>query len=103
MNARIPELTKDVKEKAKERLIIHFVLEKIIEKENFTVSDEDISQEYEKMSKTYQMPVDQVKERYQSDEALVSLKSKICKIKAIDFIINNVNMKEVEPRKEGQK
>ena len=55
------------------------------------------------MSKTFRMPLEKIKEKYAPEEEKQNLISKIKKIKAIDFLINSVNIKEIEPRKDDNK
>ena len=94
LKKRLPDIQKEAKEKAREHLIIHFLLERIIENENVDVTEEDVEKEYERMSLTFRMPVEKLKEKYSGDDGKEGLKSRIRKIKAIDFLINNANIKE---------
>ena len=94
LKKRLPDIQKEAKEKSREHLIIHFLLERIIENENMDVTEEDLEKEYKRMSLTFRMPVEKLKEKYSGDDEKEGLRSRIRKIKAIDFLINNANIKE---------
>ena len=61
------------------------MLEKIIETEGITVSDEDIAAEYEAMAKQYELEVEKVREMVPAEELTESLKTR----KAVQIIVDN--------------
>ena len=95
IKGRLPEIEKESEKKAPENLILHFVLEKIIELENIKCEDEDFEKEFERMSTAFHMPVEKIKERFSEGKEKESLTARIRKIKAIDFLINSANIKEI--------
>ena len=70
-------------------------LEKIVANENIKPSDEDIKEEYERLSKAYGTDVEKVKEFI----PLKALTLDIAVGKAIDFLIENAKIKEVKLKK----
>ena len=69
-------------EQAKKRVQIRLALEKIVEVENITVSDEDLEAEYSKLAEMYQMEADQVKKYI----AAAELTKDVAVNKAVDLV-----------------
>ena len=69
-------------EQAKKRVQIRLALEKIVEVENITVSDEDLEAEYNKLAEMYQMEADQVKKYI----AAAELSKDVAVNKAVDLV-----------------
>ena len=79
----------------------HLILSKIIEQEQMTLSDEELDQAFEEMSETYQQPVDHIKGYYnQNKEGLELFKHTMLEKKALNLIIDNGQITEIEPKEE---
>ena len=70
---------------AEKQAKISVTLEKIVEAEGITVSDEEISEEFEKLAKDYSLELDKVKEMVPMDELTGSLKTR----KAVKVIVDS--------------
>ncbi len=71
---------------------IELALEKIVEKENFEVSEADIEAEYEKFADTYKMEIEKIKEIIAVD----NVKKDISTRKAIDLIVSSAVVEKPE-------
>ena len=70
---------------AEKQAKISVTLEKIVEAEGITVSDEEISEEFEKLAKDYSLELDKVKQMVPMDELTGSLKTR----KAVKLIVDS--------------
>ena len=75
-------------EQAKKRVQIRLALEKIVELENITVTDEDVEAEYNKLAEMYRMEVAQVKQYVAVEE----LSKDIAVNKAVDLVKETANV-----------
>jgi trigger factor len=76
----------------------HLILSKIIEQEKLELSDEELDQGFQEMADTYQQPVDHIKGYYnQNKEGLEFFKHTLLEKKALNLIIDNGRISEVEP------
>ena len=70
---------------AEKQAKISVTLEKIVEAEGITVTDEEINEEFEKLAKDYSLELDKVKEMVPMDELTGSLKTR----KAVKLIVDS--------------
>jgi len=70
---------------AEKQAKINVTLTKIIEAEGITVTDEDLTAEYEQLAKTYEMEVDKIKEMVPEAEIKASIENR----KAVKIIVDN--------------
>ena len=70
---------------AEKQAKISVTLEKIVEAEGITVTDEEINEEFEKLAKDYSLELDKVKEMVPMDELTGSLKTR----KAVKVIVDS--------------
>lgn len=82
------KMTEQMKPDALKRIQTSLVLEKIIENENFTVSDEDYEKELERMAKEYDMELDRFKEML-DENSRTPIEEDIKLEKAISLIIDS--------------
>ena len=76
----------------------HLVLEKIVEQENLTLSDDELEDGYMEMAKDFGQPVEEIKKYYeQNKDNLEFLKYTLLEKSAIRLIINNSNVEKIEP------
>lgn len=95
-NSGIDDFKKSFRPQAESQVKFRLALEKIVELENITASEEDINEQYEKMAKDYGIEIDKVKAAVPSSEIAKDLAVG----KAIDFIKENAVITEVETKTE---
>ena len=71
------------------------MLEEIVKKENITVSDEDLEEEYKKISESYKMDIEEVKDMV-GEEGKEEIKKDLSMTKAGEFLAENA--KEVKKK-----
>ena len=99
----IESLTEKYRDTAEKKVRRHILLSKIIEQENLTLTDEELTDGFEDMAKTVNQPVDQIKMYYeQNNDKLDFFKHALLEKKAIKLIIDCSTLEESEPEaKEG--
>ncbi len=88
--ALLEEWTPQAEQSLKSRLLVN----KIIEKEGFEVSEEELDEEMKKQAEANDMSFEQVKEQYSQSNYMEYLKNDILDRKAHDFVIENADIKE---------
>ena len=83
------------KERAETQVRLNLALEKIIEKENIEVTEEDIEAEYKKYADAYNMDIDTIKKAVSAE----SLKQELASRKAIDLIVDSAVVTEEKAAK----
>lgn len=79
----------------------HLILEKIIDQEALTLSDEELQTGLQDMADTFQQPVEQIQAYYnQNSDKLDYFKQTLLEKRAITLIIDNSVIKETDPPKE---
>ena len=79
---------------ALKRIQTRLVLESIVAKENFEVTDEDYEKELQRMADSYNMQLDKIKEMVEGDGASKDMICEDLKIaKAVEFIVDNAKEK----------
>ena len=81
-NQTLESVQKAYREQAEKQVKLRLALEKIAELENVEVSDEEAEEEIKKMSETYGMDVDKIKELVSMDD----IKRDIAVSKAADIV-----------------
>ena len=81
-------LREQFKPMAERQVKTRLALEKIVELEGITASDDEISAEYENMAKAYNMSADEIKKFVEAD----AVKADICVKKAVDFVKENAEI-----------
>ncbi|MBG9590112.1 trigger factor [Cytobacillus firmus] len=79
-------LREQMKEEAEKRVRVNLTLEAIAKAENIEVSDEEVSEELNKMAEMYNMSADQIT---QAIGSLEGLKADLQIKKAVDFLVEN--------------
>ncbi|MFD0962303.1 trigger factor [Paenibacillus chungangensis] len=74
---------------AEKRVRNNLVLEAIAKAEDFDVSDEDLTEELEKLSKQYNRPVSELRDIFEKNGNLDSLKEDVLLRKTIGFLLDN--------------
>ena len=82
----------------------HFILNKMIEQEKLTLSDEEITNGFKEMAKTFNKPFEEISGFYkQNKENLELFKNTLLEKKSIKLIIENSIIEKVEPEAEQKK
>ncbi len=82
----------------------HLILNKLIEKEKLTLSDEEIDNGFKEMSKVFNKPLEEISSFYkQNKENLELFKNTLLEKKSIRLIIENSIIENVEPEAEQEK
>ncbi len=81
----------------------HLILSKIIDQEKLELTDEELNQGMQEMADNYHQPVDQIKAFYNQDkDSLALFKHTLLEKKALQIIIENNEIREVEPGEKGE-
>lgn len=89
------KLIKDYQEGAAKRVRGDFIIKKIAEKEEIKLNDDDISSAFERVSKQYGMPVDEVKKYFRNRDDLLPFMNELLNEKILAFLRENTIIKEV--------
>ncbi|HUV50108.1 MAG TPA: trigger factor [Anaerolineae bacterium] len=82
----------------------HLILNKLIEQENLTLSDEEINNGFEEMSRVFNKPLEEISSFYkQNKDNLELFKNTLLEKKSIKLIIENSIIENVEPEAEQKK
>ncbi len=84
----LESLREQFKPMAERQVKTRLALEKIVELEGITASDDEIEAEYESMAKAYNMSADEIKKFVEAD----AVKADICVKKAVDFVKANADV-----------
>jgi trigger factor len=91
------------RELAEKKVRRHLILDKIVEQENMTLSDEELENAFNDMAQGFKQPVEEIKKYYgQNKDTLELFKQTLLEKQAIDLIIKNSIIEEVEPSLEKQ-
>ncbi len=94
-------LSEKYRETAESQVRRHLLLNKLVEQESLTVSDEELEKAFQEMADTYKQPLDGIKGFYsQNKEKLDIFKHTLLEKNALQLIIDNSDVKEVEPKTE---
>ncbi len=89
------------RELAEKKVRRHLILDKIVEQENMTLSDEELENSYEEMAQGYNQPVEEIKKYYsQNNDNLEFFKQTLLEKRAIELIIESSIIKEAAPELE---
>lgn len=96
---KLSEKYRDTAEKQVKRYLI---LNKIVEQEDMKLSDEDLENGFKEMSETFHQPIDEIKNYYnQNKDKLEFFKHTLLEKQAIRLIIDESDIKEVEPEEKA--
>ena len=96
MGMTMEEYKMQVREQSEKNVKVRLALERISEIENLEVTDDELNEEYSKFAASYNMQAEDVKKYIPED----SLRSDLLVNKAVDFIVDNAVVTEVEPAAE---
>lgn len=87
---------------AKERVKVAFLLQKIAEKEDIKVSQDEIAQRISHLSATYQIPAPKFLKDLQKRGGLIEIYDQIMNEKVIDLLQQNAKVEDAPPQTPGQ-
>jgi trigger factor len=82
-------LRDQMKADAEKRVLNNLVLEQVAKEEGISVSDEEISEELENLSKSYNRPAEELRDIFTKNGNLENLKDDLTLRKTIKFLIDN--------------
>jgi trigger factor len=82
---------------AKERVKVAFLLQKIAEKEDIKVSQQEIAERITRMAAMYQIPADKFAKDLQKRNGLIEIFDQIMNEKVIDFLQQNAKVEDLPP------
>lgn len=86
---------------AEKQIRRHLILDKIIEQEKLALKDEELEEGFKKMAESFNQPVEEIKKFYrQNKDKLDYFKHTLLEKSAINLIIENGTMENVEPTQE---
>jgi trigger factor len=89
-------------EGAKERVKVAFLLQKIAEKEDIKVSQQEIAQRINHLATMYQIPPEQFAKDLQKRNGLIEIYDQLMNEKVVDFLQNNARIEDVAPAPENE-
>lgn len=90
-------IAEQYRETAEKQVRRHLILNKLIDQEKVTVSDENLQSAFGEMSETFNQPLEKIKSFYEQDSnKLDVLKQTLLEKQAIKLIIDNSDIKEVK-------
>jgi trigger factor len=96
---RVPKLDEKAEKSITERAIANvkssIVLGAIAEKEGIDVTGGEVDRRLSEISKSFEVPYEQVREAYQSNSMLDGLRASIREEKVVDFLIEKAKIEEV--------
>ena len=92
------KLAEQYRPTAEKQVRRHMILSQVVEQENLTLDDAELDQGFQEMADTYRQPVEHIKGYYQQNkDGLAFFKHTLLEKKALTLIIENGQIKEVEP------
>ena len=93
----VEQIKDQMKESAEKNLKTSLVIEAIMEKENITVAEERVDEEFKKIAEQYKMEYDDLKKTV-SEEKKESMKREIAFQETIDMLVAEANLVKAEKK-----
>jgi len=87
-------LHEEAREKAKQSIKNHLILNKIAEKENINISDKELEEEYKSLAKSNNVPLIKIKEYMSQEGKKDDLQQNMLIRKTIDFLVDNAKIEK---------
>jgi trigger factor len=87
-------LHEEAREKAKQSIKNHLILNKIAEKENINISDKELEEEYKSLAKSNNVPLIKIKEYMSQEGRKDDLQQNMLIRKTIDFLVDNAKIEK---------
>lgn len=95
-------LSEKYRDTAEKQVKRYLLLNKLIEQENFTLSDYDLEEGFNEMAGVFNQPVEEIKQYYdQNADKLEYFKHSLLEKQVIKLIINNSQIEDVAPEKQA--
>ncbi len=95
-------LSEKYRDTAEKQVKRYLLLNKLIEQENFTLSDSDLEEGFNEMAGVFNQPVEEIKQYYdQNADKLEYFKHSLLEKQVIKLIINNSQIEDVAPEKQA--
>jgi trigger factor len=85
----------NLKQTAEKNVRISFVLNKIAEKENIQVTDEELNEELQKLAQAYQTTPETLRKYLEEQGTLDNIRFNILRNKVLEFLMEKANIKEI--------
>ena len=96
-------LAKTYRPTAEKQVRRHLILNKIIEQEKMSLTDEELNQGFQEMADNYQQPVENIKGYYEHNkDGLEFFKHTLLEKKALKIIIDSGQISEIEPAEKSE-
>jgi trigger factor len=103
IEARLDELRTSAKEEAARSLKLDFILEKVAEQLEITVTDEEINTEIARMARLYNQRFDRVRDNLHARGLLTRLADQIRQDKCVAALLEEARIVEVQPKGGGKR
>jgi trigger factor len=91
-------LSEKYRDTAEKKVRRHLILDKIVEQENMTLTDQELEDGFKEMAQTFNQPLEEIKNFYkQNKDKLEFFKHTLLEKNAIKLIIESSTIEEVEP------
>jgi trigger factor len=95
-------LSEKYRDTAEKQVKRYLLLNKLIEQENFTLTDSDLEEGFNEMAGAFNQPVEEIKQYYdQNADKLEYFKHSLLEKQVIKLIINNSQIEDVVPAKQA--
>lgn len=95
-------LSEKYRDTAEKQVKRYLLLNKLIEQENFTLSDSDLEEGFNEMAGVFNQPVEEIKQYYdQNADKLEYFKHSLLEKQVIKLIINNSQIEDVAPEEQA--
>ncbi|MBI4971485.1 MAG: trigger factor [Candidatus Omnitrophica bacterium] len=85
-------LVKEFHDEAEKQVRLSFILDKIAQKENVQINQQDLNERFDRMARQYHAPIDKIKEHFQKEENFESLIEQIINEKVFKLIKDNAEI-----------
>jgi len=88
----LAELRTQVRIQARRTVLNHLLLSQVAQKENLSVSEEDLTEELKSLAQANRVPLARLRENLEKDDRLDEVRETLVLRKAIDFLVNEAIM-----------
>ena len=88
----LQSIQENIRKRARQHITNHLILNKIAEKENLDVSEEELREEMKTIAKTHNVPLERVIESIKQEGQKEELKDNLLIRKTVDFLVESAIM-----------
>jgi trigger factor len=89
----LTELRTQVRVQARQSLLNHLLLSRVAQKENLSVSEEELTEELKSLAQANRVPLARLRENLEKDDRLDEVRETLVLRKTIDFLVNDAIIK----------